>query len=468
MRQNRVTRRTAPAYQPPTDTHMALDNARSQVAHLLRRAGFGASQAELDTYTQLGFAGAVDRILSPETIDDSATDQQIGPAGLDRSDPETRKKIEDAKFWWLNRMLLTQRPLTEKMNLFWHTHFATANSKVANAWLMLDQIQLFRDNGLGSFEVLLQKITRDPAMLIWLDNRQNRKGANNENFAREVQELFTVGIGNYTEQDIKEAARAFTGHALDKDLHYVFNKNQHDAGNKTFYGQTGPFDADDILAILVRHPATARYLTTKLFSFFVYDNPDPTTVDRLANTFAQSNFEIRAVLRDIFTGPEFLSPQAFHAQVKSPVDLVVGSIKSLSVSNVGPDSTQVLRRMGQDLLNPPDVSGWKGGAEWINGTTLFERFNWGLRLATARDGAKPYFTDIPTQVNAQAFGSPEAMVDYYLGMLIDGDLTPEARQSLVDYVSGSGSVDLSDSAALDLKARGLVHLALATPSYQLA
>src|SRR5207244_2312742 len=184
------------------------------------------------------------------------------------TDQTARRNIEPAKFWWLSRMLFTQRPLQEKLALFWHNHFATANSKVANAPLMLQQIQLFRDSGLGSFETLLQKVTRDPAMLIWLDNRQNRKGAPNENYAREVQELFTVGIGNYTEQDIKEAARAFTGHTLDRDFHYVFNKNQHDAGLKTFQGQTGNFDADDILAILVRNPATARYITTKLFKSF--------------------------------------------------------------------------------------------------------------------------------------------------------------------------------------------------------
>lgn len=447
---------------------MALDTTRSQVAHLLRRAGFGTTQAELDSYAQLGFAGTLERLLNPEAVDDSATDAQIGAVGLDRSDPETRKKIEDAKFWWLNRMLLTQRPLVEKMTLFWHNHFATANSKVGNAWLMLDQIQLFRDNGLGSFEALLQKVTRDPATLIWLDNRQNRKGANNENFAREVQELFTVGIGNYTETDIKEAARAFTGHTLDKSLQYVFNKNQHDAGNKTFYGQTGPFDADDILAILVRHPATARFLTTKLFRFFVYDNPDPSTIDRLAATYVSSNFDIRSVLRDMFSGPEFLSPQAFHAQIKSPVDLVTGTIKGLGVANVGPDATQTLRRMGQDLLNPPDVSGWKGGADWINATTLFERFNFGLRVASGRDAAKPYFSDIAGQVTAQGLSSPDSLVDYYLGTLVDGDVTPDARQALIDYVNSSGSIDLSDGGALDLKARGLVHLALATPTYQLA
>src|SRR6266851_4626315 len=415
---------------------MALDNTRSQVAHLLRRAGFGTTEAELDQYTALGFAGAVERLLNPEQVDDSATDQQLAPLTADLGDP---KKIEPAKFWWLNKMLYTQRPLQEKLTLFWHNHFATAAGKVGNAVLMQQEIQLLRDNGFGNFETLLQKVTRNPAMLIWLDNRQNRKGATNENFAREVQELFTVGIGNYTEQDIKEAARAFTGHGIDKNLH--------DAGQKTFQGETGNFDADDILAILVRNPATARFITTKLFTFFAYDNADSSTIDRLANTFVTTNFDIRSVLRDIFSGPEFLSPQAFHGQIKQPVDLVVGSLKSLNVQNVGPDVTQVLRRMGQDLLNPPDVSGWKGGATWLNATTLFERFNWGNRLSGGRDATKPYFADVSGQLQARGVTSPE---------------------SLVDYLNASGPLALDNSGALDLKARGLVHLALAVPTFQLA
>ena len=444
---------------------MALDNARSQVAHLLRRAGFGATEAELDQYSQLGFAGALDRLLNPEQVDDSALDGLLAPLAGDLSNP---KKIEPAKFWWFNRMLYTQRPLQEKLTLFWHNHFATANSKVGNAVLMLQQIQLFRDNGFGDFETLLQKVTRDPAMQIWLDNRLNRKGAPNENYAREVQELFTVGIGNYTEQDIHEAARAFTGHSLNKTLNYVFNQGQHDNGQKTFQGQTGDFNADDILAILVRNPATARFITTKLFSWFVYENPDPSTIDRLANTFVSSNFDIRSVLQDIFTGPEFLSPQAFHGQIKQPVDFVIGSLKSLNVQNVGPDATQVLRRMGQDLLNPPDVSGWKGGSAWINSSTLFERFNWADRLTMGRDSTKPYFADVPGQIQAQSIDSPDALVDYYLGLFVDGDATPEARQALIDYLNAPSALSLSDGGALDLKARGLVHLALATPTYQLA
>ena len=444
---------------------MALDNARSQVAHLLRRASFGATEAELDQYSSLGFAGAVDRLLNPEQVDDSATDQLLAPLTADLGDP---KKIEPAKFYWVNRMLYTQRPLLEKLTLFWHDHFATSNTKVNNAVLMQQQIQLFRDNGLGNFETLLQKVTRDPAMLIWLDNRLNRKGAPNENYAREVQELFTVGIGNYTEQDIHEAARAFTGHTLDRNLGYVFNRAQHDTGDKTFQGQTGNFDADDILAILVRNPATARFITQKLFTFFVYDSPDSSVIDRLANTFTTSGFDIRSVLRDMFTGPEFLSAQAFHAQIKQPVDFVIGSLKSLNVQNVGPDVTQVMRRMGQDLLNPPDVSGWKGGAAWVNSTTLFERFNWANRLSMGRDASKPYFADVPGQIQAHAITSPDGLVDYYLGLFVDGDATPEARQALIDYLNASGALSLDDSAALDLKGRGLVHLALATPTYQLA
>jgi len=446
---------------------MPLDTTRSQVAHLLRRAGFGFTEAELDQYTALGFAAAVERLLHAEQVDDSAAEQLVAPLAVDTTASDARRKIEAVRFWWLNRMLYTQRPLQEKMTLFWHEHFATANSKVGNAVLMLRQNQLFRDFGFGSFETLLQQVTRDPAMLIWLDNRQNRKSAPNENYAREVMELFTLGIGNYTENDVKEAARAFTGHTITRQLTYTFTANQHDTRDKTVLGQTGNFDADDVLGILVRQPAHARYLTTKLFAFFAFDNPDSSIIDRLANTYTSSGFDIRAVVRDILTGPEFLSPQAFHAQVKSPVDLVVGSLKALNVQNIGPDSTQALRRMGQDLFNPPDVSGWKGGSAWINSSTLFERFNWGNRLAGGRDPGKPYFADVGGQIQGRVGDAP-GLVDYYLGLLADSDVTPEARQALVDYLNASGDLALDNPAAVDVKVRGLVHLALAVPSYQLA
>ena len=177
---------------------------------------------------------------------------------------------------------------------------------------------------------------------------------------------------------------------------------------------------------------------------------------------------MRSVLRDLFTGPEFLSPQAFHGVIKQPADFVTGSLKSLNVQNVGPDVPQVLRRMGQDLLNPPDVSGWRGGSMWVNSTTLFERFNWGNRLSVGRDSTKPYFADIPGQIQSQAITSSEGLVDYYLEVFVDGDVTPEARQALIDYLNNPSPLTLGDGSSLDLKARGLVHLALSTPTYQLA
>jgi uncharacterized protein (DUF1800 family) len=445
---------------------MALDSERSRVAHLLRRAGFGYTPAELDEYTALGFQGTLERLLAPEQVDDSAVDQ-VPPPVTDPTEAGGRRQIAPAKLWWLNRLLLTRRPLREKMALFWHNHFATASSKVGNAALMLQQIQLFREAGLGSFETLLQRVTRDPAMLIWLDNRQNRAGSPNENYAREVMELFTVGIGNYTEQDVHEAARAFTGYTLDRSFASVFNPRIHDAGDKTFLGQTGALDADDVLGILVRQPATARFITTKLFRYFVHDTPEPASIDRLAATFAASNFDLRATLRDLFTGPEFLSATAYHGVIKQPVDFVVGALKAFDVAQAGPEVVQSLARMGQDLLNPPDVSGWRIGQAWINSSTLFERFNFADRLATGRDPAQPLFVDVPGRIMGLGLGDSAALVDHYLGFLVDGDVTPEARQALIEYVDSAGPLTF-DADGLDLKGRGLVHLAMAVPSYLLA
>jgi uncharacterized protein (DUF1800 family) len=446
---------------------MVFDTERLKVAHLLRRAAFGYTPAELDQYAALGFAATLDRLLNPERVDDSATDQVAPPLALDPTDQTTRKQIEPAKLWWFSRMLTTQRPLREKMALFWHGHFATADSKVKNAPLMLQQMQLFRDHGMGNFETLLQQVTRDPAMLIWLDNRENRKAAPNENYAREVMELFTVGLGNYSEDDVKEGARAFTGYTLDRTFASIFRPATHDAGQKTFMGQTGAFDADDVLGILLRQPATARFITTKLFRYFVHDAPEASPIDRLASTFTSSNFDIRATLHDLFTGPEFLSAAAFHGVIKQPVDFVAGAIKALGTQNVGAEAVQALRAMGQDLLNPPDVSGWHGGQAWINAGTLFERFNLAERLATGRDPSKPLYTDVPGQVSALGIQDAASLVDHYLDVLTDGDLTPEARQALVEYVNADGGPSFGAD-GLDLKARGLVHLAMAVPSYQLA
>jgi uncharacterized protein (DUF1800 family) len=434
---------------------MAFTSERSKVAHLLRRAGFGSTEAELEAYTTLGYQQAVERLLNYEQVDDSAVEQQVAGIQIDR------RNVELARLSWMTRMLYTQRPLQEKMVLFWHTHFATASSKVRGADVMLQQIQLFRDNPLGNFESLLQQVTRDPAMLIWLDNNQNRKGRPNENFAREVMELFTVGIGNYTDADVKEAARAFTGYTSNRAGQFVFNPDQHDDGDKSFLGVTQNWDANDILATLVRHPATARFLTTKLFRFFVYDNPDPTTIDRLANTYTSSGFDIRAVMRDVFSGPEFLSEQAFRGNVKQPIELVIGALKALNVQSIGPDLPQATRRMGQDLLNPPDVSGWKGGDSWISATTVLERFNFADRLAAARAPDQPYFVDVAGQLDRHNLHTTPDIVDYYLDLLVDSAATPEARQALISFLS-------VDDPTNEQSVRGMLHLAMSLPNHQLA
>jgi uncharacterized protein (DUF1800 family) len=274
-------------------------------------------------------------------------------------------------------------------------------------------------------------------------------------------ELFTIGIGNYTDEDVKEAARAFTGYSANRQGQFVFNADQHDDDPKTFLGVTQNWDADDVLAALVRHPATARFLTTKLFRFFVYDNPDPSTIDRLAATYTNSGFDIRAVVRDIFSGPEFLSDQALRANVKQPIELVIGSLKALNVQNIGPDLPQATRRMGQDLLNPPDVSGWKGGDNWISAATLLERFNFADRLAAANAPDQAYFVDVNAQLQSHGLRTASDIVDYYLGLLVDGNVSPEARQALINFMGGDDQVN-------DQSVRGMLHLVMSLPTHQLA
>ena len=269
---------------------MPLDSERSRVSHLLRRAGFGSTEAELDDYTALGYDATLDRLLNYTQVDDSATNELVASLATDPGN------FEHARQAWLMRMLHTRRPLQEKMVLFWHTHFATGSSKVRRAALMVQQIQLFREHALGNFEMLLRAVTRDPAMLIWLDNDGNRVGQPNENYAREVMELFTVGIGNYNDRDVKEAARAFTGYGTDRAGQFAFDATQHDYGPKTFLGVTKDWDADDVLAALARHPATARFLSAKLFRFFVHDHPDSSAINRLAATYLNSGFDMRAVV----------------------------------------------------------------------------------------------------------------------------------------------------------------------------
>jgi len=438
-----------------------------QAAHLLRRAGFGATQQELENLLSLGREGAVDYLIHYERIDDSAMEQALAQQNY-LQEPLRLPSIQQ---WWLFRMINTQRPLQEKMTLFWHDHFATAISKVTvEAW-MLQQNELFRRLALGKFRELLVEVSKDPAMIVWLDNNTNIKGSPNENYARELMELFTMGISdvitgeaNYTEQDIHESARAFTGWTQRRGR-FFFNSSQHDSGTKTFLGQTGNFNGEDIVDILVQRRATARYLSKKLLEFFVYANPEPELIEELADVYLSSQYDIRSVVRHILLSDAFYSDRALYANVKSPTELVVGSIRMLQASIPPRTLLAAMSLMGQVLFNPPTVAGWDWGLGWINTATLLVRYNVANGLATARGGRTGGF-DPNRLLQGQSLSSAENVVDSLLRILGPLPVSAETRQSLIDYLNTSGTFTLN-AQTIDQKIRGLIHLIMSLPEYQL-
>jgi hypothetical protein len=446
---------------------------RIRMAHLLRRAGFGPAPGEVEARLNEGFEQTVHLLLEPGGVSDGLgeIDRQIGGL-LDFNN------IEDVRTWWIYRMIHSQCPLIEKMTFLWHGHFATAISKVGNPYLMYLQNQLFRERGLGSFGDLLQRVARDPAMLVWLDGSANRKAHPNENFAREVMELFTIGRGQYKEADVQEAARAFSGWNL-RDDSFFFNASEHDVGPKTFLGHEGNLDGSDVLNILAEHPATAERVTSKLFSFFVYENPEPPTLAPFVQAWRSTRGNIREVLRAMFLSPVFSSERAFRAQVKSPAEFVIGAIRSLGGTITPRQVVSLMARMGQDLFNPPSVKGWDGGKAWISTSTLFERLNFAASITTAR-GPKGTSHIEPERVfEGVTPTTPRQIVDLAVGHLLDGVLSEPTRQALVAYVEtpdpqrmkelgGKSPSITSDTRTMDEKLRGLIHLILSTPDFQLS
>ena len=434
------------------------------IEHLLRRTGFGSTPDELKYYKGLGFEAAVDELTNPEKVKNDRLDDILSKQEFDFTD------MGDVKRWWIYRMAYTKRPLEEKLALFWHGHFATSNAKVGNPYLMYQQNELFRRNGLGDFQQTLIEVSKDPAMIIWLDNQQNRKGKPNENYAREIMELFTMGIGNYTEADIKEAARAFTGWAAPSS--FYFNKKQHDAGEKTFLGQKGNLNGEDICNILANKPATAKYISKKLISFISYDDPDDATVERISEVYLANNRSVRSVVQAILLDKSFRTAKSYHGKIKSPAELVVGTVKSLQVQKLDGDLSALMARMGQNLFEPSNVKGWDGGMAWIATDTMMERFNYAARISTQKfDTADGYIN--PTKL-AQKYNVSSAsdMVDNLLAALVDGDVPRNTRKKLMAYVATDLNGHEQDTAptgkVLDVKMRGLIHLIMTLPSYQLA
>ncbi|MCC7528592.1 MAG: DUF1800 domain-containing protein [Candidatus Melainabacteria bacterium] len=434
------------------------------IAQLLRRAGFGYTPSEFKYYRSLGYKGTLEELLNPKHVDNSALEKAIADQSFDFTNPN------DLRRWWLYRMVFTRRPLEEKMSLFLHGHFATSDRKVRNPHAMYLQNLLFRKYALGDFAQLLLNVSKDPAMIVWLDNQQNRKGKPNENFAREVMELFTVGIGNYTENDIKEAARAFTGwHA--KPDGFFFNKNQHDFGQKTVLGVTGNLSGEDIVSILAKHPQTGHSLARKLIAFFAHDNPDNSFVERVARAYRESKYCLGPMLKTIFLDRSFLSDKTYHAKIKSPAELVVGTLKVFQIENLDNDLPQLMGAMGQDLFHPPSVKGWDGGEAWISSDTMMERFNFAARICTTRFDELTAKASPSQLIQKHGLTNTLQLVDYFVDLLVDGDVPQTAKDKLVEYVSidldGKKVSMIEDDRTLDAKLRGLVHLIMTLPTYQL-
>lgn len=444
---------------------VAVKSESRSIAHLLRRAGFGATPGELRHYENLGYSGTVDELLNPARVDNTKLEEDIKQQNFDFT------RLDDLKRWWIYRMTFSQRPLEEKMTLFWHGHFATSARKVRSSYLMYMQNLLFRQNAVADFHRLLLGVSRDPAMILWLDNQQNRKGKPNENYAREIMELFTLGIGNYSERDIKDAARAFTGWQVRNGM-FAFNRFQHDFGQKTVLGASGDLNGDEVVGVLVRHPATAQFLARKLVKFFVCDPPDESMVNAAADAYRSSRFQIAPMLRAIFTHPGFLSERAYHSKIKSPSELVVGTLKTLQVHKLDNNSPATLARMGQNLFEPPNVKGWDGGAAWVSTAYMMERFNFAASVVADKfDELQAYYSPVELAGNYELKTAGQ-MVDYFLNLLVDNDVPRETRARLVAYVSGTAggqpSKEFPDDTALDTKLRGVVRLIMTLPSYQLA
>ncbi|MDQ2827292.1 MAG: DUF1800 domain-containing protein [Actinomycetota bacterium] len=376
---------------------MPGDDTRSRIAHLFRRAGFGARPDEVDAAVAAGYEATVDKLLAVSGPDSGAAGLAAPkfaplPTSVPTEDAAKRAaqkalrttfRDEDRGLnqWWVDRMVLSSTPLRERLTLFWHDHFATSIEKVKDPELMFRQNEIFRNLGSGTFEPLTQAVAKDPAMLVWLDANENRKGSPNENFARELLELFVLGIGSYTENDIKEGARAFTGWQYRRQTgQYSLAAAQHDAGAKTVFGQTGNFAGEDVIRMAIAQPASANYVTAKLFSGFARPiRADDPVVRDLAPAFGPDR-NIGKLMRAIFLHPEFTAAASRTGLVKQPIEYVVGVLRALNLraSTLGGGLTQTLDSLGQQPFAPPSVGGWPQNGYWLTTSFALAR----LRFAT--------------------------------------------------------------------------------------
>ena len=470
------------------------------MAHLMRRAGFGATRDELEAYVANGYEATVEKLLHPENAPPALDEDVVRRYHVDHND---YMAIGSCQTYWMYRMVNTKRPLEEKIALFWHHVFATANTKLCNPRPILKQIALFRRYGLGSFRTLLVELSKNPAMIFWLDNKDNHRSEPNENFGRELLELFSMGVGNYTEQDVFEASRAFTGWTMRSapmmtartqsdlvqpygqlDWVFEYKDEDHDDTEKTFLGHRGAFNGEDIIDIICRQPATARFASRHLYNFFVADEPqvpawqtvpprDPEAIDALTKAFVDSRYEIRSVLRLLFNSDFF--KEARFAKVKGPAELVA-SIARMTGGYTFPgvadtELAMAPRTMGQSLLDPPSVEGWHTGLEWITTGSLVDRIN--FASGQFADANKPGTRSMINRVEAQWDRvSAEGLVDACLDQIGPVTVSENTRRELVSHAAAGGGLRSGHptraAQACDTRIREMLQLIVATREYQMA
>jgi uncharacterized protein (DUF1800 family) len=434
---------------------MTIDWNKETAAHLYRRAAFGATSDELDAAVRDGLDAAVDRLVDYDQISNAALDNRIASMHLVLKQPNPQTVPDNVRLW-LARMIYTARPLEERMTFFWHNHFATSWAKVGETQLMRDQNDLFRRNAVGNFNKMCVEVARDPAMLVWLDNETNVKDHPNENFGRELLELFTLGRGHYAESDVLAAARAFTGWTNDRTVYpivFLYRPEWHDDGQKTFLGHTGNWNGADIVNLICAEPQHGRFIAAKVFSYFAYDNPEPEVVDRFAKIYLDAGTGLREMIRAILKSPEMYSPRAMGTRLKSPVESVVMTCHMLEIDGEIMTARQALIEQGQLLYEPPDVSGWKGGLTWVTSAALLSRFN--------------FANTVSSVFEPLAFGIPataEQAVDLYLDRLGPLHVDSSTRKDLIDYVAPGGV--LPRGVTLRTRLRGLAHMILSLPEWQ--
>jgi hypothetical protein len=486
----------------PNAGRQAVRHGEHLVEHLLRRAGFGAGQEEIDDYMDLGFAGTVRRLLDYETVPDDV-DALVGKPGYvgitATGGFNPRTNITHARQRWLFRLVHTRRPLQEKMALFWHNHFATAYSKIAGAYggeeaarymaarpsedpnQVKGQIELFRQYALGNFRDLLTAVAKDTAMLVWLDGRTNVKGRPQENFARELMELFTMGVDTFAETDVYAGARVFTGWNLSRpaNAYYTFSyaAAQHDTTAKDFTfaiysngsrtipsrsADAGQQDGVDLINAVAAHQATGPRLARKLYQFFISEvsEPDPTLISELARIYYDGKFEMKPVLEHLLFSPQFADSANRYARYSWPAEFVARSIKEIGWTGFSVnDALTPMANMGQQLFEPPDVAGWDLGANWFSSGAMLTRMNFASQLATNQKFNL-------REVARAGSQSPEGLVSLMLDRLTAGPLAREPYQALLDYVR-SGGAWIGSDAQLLVKAAGLAHLIVGSGDYQL-